>query len=194
MFAIAAQTDSTTPVIVDVASPSEPALGEVLCRTLELGVCGTDREILHSARPWTPLGEDRLVLGHECLARIESVGSGVTEFHAGDLVVPVVRRALPGQTRRADLLPFGAFVERGIVREHGFSQRLWLDRPEHLLRVPPAIVDLAVFIEPLTCSEKGINEATLLSRARLGNGAWTTAAPPQVLVTGMGPIGFAAVI
>src|SRR5262245_49436390 len=194
MFAIAAQTDSTTPVIVDVASPSEPALGEVLCRTLELGVCVTDREILHSARPWTPLGEDRLVLGHECLARIESVGSGVTEFHAGDLVVPVVRRALPGQTRRADLLPFGAFVERGIVREHGFSQPLWIDRPEHLFRVPADIVDLAVLTEPLTCAEKGCNEAAVLTQARLGVSAWNATAPPRVLVTGMGPIGFAAVL
>src|SRR5262245_37178690 len=142
MFAIAAQTGSTQPVIVEVPPPTEPAAGEVLCRTLELGVCGTDREILHSARPWTPAGEERLILGHECLARIEAVGPGVTGYRVDDLVVPVVRRALPGQTRRVDLLPFGAFVERGIVRQHGFSQTLWLDRPEHLLPVPPAIVDL----------------------------------------------------
>jgi threonine dehydrogenase-like Zn-dependent dehydrogenase len=92
------------------------------------------------------------------------------------------------------LLPFGAFVERGIVREHGFSQPRWLDRPEHLFRVPADIVDLAVFTEPLTCAEKGCNEAVVLSRARLGADAWTAATPPRVLVTGMGPIGFAAVL
>lgn len=194
MLAIAAQTGSTQPQLIDVAAPAAPAAGEVLCRTLELGVCGTDREILHSASPWTPPGESRLILGHECLARIDAVGGGVSDFRPGDLVVPVVRRALPGQTRRADLLPFGAFVERGIVRQHGFSQPLWLDRPEHLFRVPPAIVDLAVLAEPLTCSEKGINEATMLTRARMGSAAWSTAAPPRVLVTGMGPIGFGAVL
>jgi len=166
----------------------------MMCRTLELGVCGTDREILKSAKPWTPAGEERLILGHECLARIESVGIGVADFRPGDLVVPVVRRAMPGQSRRADLLPFGSFRERGIVREHGFSQPLWLDRPEHLFRVPPEIIDLAVLAEPLSCSEKGINEATSLQRARLGEGAWTAADPPQVLVTGMGPIGFAGVL
>jgi glucose 1-dehydrogenase len=194
MLAIAAPTGSTQPVIIDVESPPEPASGEVLCRTLELGICGTDREILLSAKPWTPAGDDRLILGHECLARIEAVGSGVANYRGGDLVVPVVRRALAGYPRRADLLHFGAFVERGIVRAHGFSQPLWLDRPEHLFRVPEAIADLAVLTEPLTCSEKGFNEATLLTRARLGDGAWTATAPPRVVVTGMGPIAFAAVL
>ena len=53
--------------------PPAPAAGEALCRTLELGICGTDREILHSAAPWTPVGEAHLILGHECLARIEDV-------------------------------------------------------------------------------------------------------------------------
>ena len=166
MFAIAATTGSIKPTMIDAVGPRDPRDGEVLCRTLELGVCGTDREILNSARPWTPLGEDRLILGHECLARIEAVGSAVLDVRPGDLVVPVVRRALAGQTRRVDLLPFGAFVERGIVREHGFSQPLWLDRPEHLFRVPADIVDLAVLTEPLTCAEKGCNEAFVLSRAR----------------------------
>jgi glucose 1-dehydrogenase len=192
--AIAAKTGSTRPVFVDVIAPLGPGAGEVLCRTLELGVCGTDREILHSAKPWTPAGEDRLILGHECLARIEAVGAGVSEFRPGDLVVPVVRRALPGQTRRVDLLPFGAFVERGIVRKHGFSQPLWLDRPEFLFKVPAEIAKLAVLTEPLAVSEKGVNEALLLTRARLGEADWTSAAPPRVVVTGMGPIGFTAVL
>src|SRR5438552_7762543 len=111
MYAIAAQAGSTQPVLLDVEPPSAPAEGEILCRTLELGVCGTDREILLSAKPWAPETEKHLILGHECLARIEAVGPGVLEFRPGDLVVPVVRRALSGQTRRVDLLPFGAFVE-----------------------------------------------------------------------------------
>lgn len=202
MHAIAAETNSTRPVFVEVSPPGEPATGEVLCRTLELGVCGTDREILKSAKPWFPPGEDRLILGHECLARIEALGNGVTDFQLGDLVIPVVRRALPGHTRRADLLPFGTFVERGIVRDHGFSQPLWIDRPEYLFRVPPDIIDLAVLTEPLTCAEKGINEATVIQQARLSgtsgspvsSSIWTKQNPPNVLVTGMGPIGFAAVL
>jgi len=189
MLAIAALTGSTQPQLIDVPPPRGPVAGEVLCRTLELGVCGTDREILHSAAPWTPLDEERLILGHECLARIEEAGPGVNEYRRGDLVVPVVRRVLPGHSRRVDLLPFGAFTERGIVREHGFSQPLWIDRPEHLFRVPPEIADLAVLTEPLAVSEKGASEAAILQEARLGT-PWT----PRVLVTGMGPIGFTAVL
>ena len=214
MLAISAQRGSQEPQLIDVPPPAGPGAGEVLCRTLELGVCGTDRDILHSAAPWTPAGEERLILGHECLARIEAVGSGVAGFRAGDLVVPVVRRAFPGQTRRVDLLPFGPFTERGIYHEHGFSQPLWLDRPQHLFRVPPEIANLAVLTEPLAVSEKGVNEALVLTRARLGSEAWgngwlgpaaanpqhavvergSTTATPKVLVTGMGPIGFTAVL
>jgi len=193
MLAIAARTGSTQPLIVEVVPPREPAAGEVLCRTLELGICGTDREILHSANPWTPPGDDFLVLGHECLARVEAIGDGVSEYQPGDLIVPAVRRAKPGQTRRLDYLPLGAFTERGIWSEHGFSQPTWLDRPEHLYRVPRGIEDLAVFAEPLAVAEKGANEAHTLQRARLGENIWNDN-PPQVLVTGMGPIGFAAVI
>jgi len=194
MLAIAAATGSTRPSFVEASPPDGPSAGEVLCRTLELGVCGTDREILLSAKPWTPIGADRLILGHECLARIEAVGNGVSDYRPGDLVVPVVRRPLAGQMRRVDLLPFGAFTERGIVREHGFSQPLWLDRPEFLFRVPETIADLAVLTEPLAVSEKGVNEALVVTRARLGPDAWTTGSPPRVLVTGMGPIGFTALL
>lgn len=194
MFAIAARTGSSEPELVAVAAPAAPGAGEVLCRTLELGICGTDREILHSEAPWCPAGEDRLILGHECLARIEEVGEGVVTLRRGDLVVPTVRRALAGQTRRADLLPFGPFTERGIFREHGFSQPLWLDRPEHLFRVVEEMADVAVLAEPLAVSEKGVNEALLLTRARLGDEAWNDSAPPRVLVAGMGPIGFTAVL
>src|SRR5437773_8979723 len=96
MLAVAASPGSTRPMRVDVAPPDAPSPGQVLCRTLELGVCGTDREILLSGNPWTPIGENRLILGHECLGRIEEAGSGVSDYRTGDLVIPVVRRPLPG--------------------------------------------------------------------------------------------------
>jgi threonine dehydrogenase-like Zn-dependent dehydrogenase len=193
LSAIAAFPGSTLPGIVSMPEPRSPGPGEVLCRTLELGVCGTDREILHSANPWVPPGEKFLVLGHECLGEVIAVGTGVTEYRAGDLIVPAVRRPKPGETRRLDYLPLGKFTERGIWSEHGFSVPRWLDRPEHLYRVPPAIASLAVFAEPLAVAEKGANEASNLQAARLGAQEWQNN-PPRVLVTGMGPIGFAAVM
>ena len=196
MQAIAAFRDSTAPRFVAALPPRPPAAGEVLCRTLELGVCGTDREILHSARPWTPEGCDHIILGHECLARIEAVGPGVTQFAVGDLVVPQVRRSLPSVPPgdvRVDMLAFGQFIERGIVFAHGFSAPLWLDEPRYLYPVKPELRPFAVLTEPLAVAEKGVHEALLLQRARLGDGAWSDP-PPRVLVTGLGPIGFAAAL
>lgn len=193
MQAMAAFPGSTRPTLVEVSEPPPPGQGEVLCRTLQLGVCGTDREILKNTRPVLPEGDDFLALGHECLARVEALGDGVQGVAVGDLVVPVVRRPLPGTTLRPDLLAFGEYVERGIVSEHGFSLPLWLDRPEFLVPVPPAAVDLAVLTEPQSVAEKGINEALLLQQARVSPETWTET-PPRVLVTGMGPIGFAGII
>lgn len=193
MRGIAAVTGSCLPRLVEVAEPPAPQEGEVLCRTLELGVCGTDREILLSEQPWLPRGESHLILGHECLARVELVGSGASGLKVGDLVVPAVRRPFAGQTRRLDLLPFGTFTERGIVEEHGFSVPWFLDRREHLYRITPEIAPFAVLTEPLAVAEKGANEAFALQQARLGEGAWTNQ-PPRVLITGQGPIAFAAAL
>lgn len=198
MLAIIARRSSPQPHLIELPEPPSPGAGELLCRTLELGICGTDREILHSGEPMTPLGEDFLVLGHECLGVVEQVGSDVADLHRGDLVVPVVRRPLQ-TSARPDLLSFGRYTERGIVHEHGFATPWWLDRPEHLLPVASEIASVAVLTEPLAVAEKGVNEALHLQRARLAEEdeqlkVWSTAAPPRVLVTGMGPIGFAAVL
>jgi len=52
--------------------------GEVLVRTLEVGVCGTDREISEGLFGIAPKGESMLVLGHEALAVVERDGYGFT--------------------------------------------------------------------------------------------------------------------
>jgi glucose 1-dehydrogenase len=194
MFAIAAFPDQQVPRKVALAPPVSPAAGQLLCRTRHLGICGTDREILLSRRPALPPGEEFLVLGHECLGEVVEVGPDMNgRFAAGDLVVPVVRRALPHSVRRPDMLAPGEYTERGIFFEHGFSAPYWLDRAEYLVAVPASIADVAVLAEPLAVVEKGVHEAELLQSARLGETAWPAAAP-RVLVTGLGPIAFAAVL
>ena len=193
MQAIAAIPGSHKPALVDVSNPAPPGQGQVLCRTLQLGVCGTDREILESGKPLVPPAEDYLILGHECLARVEQVGEGVDQFQQGDLVVPLVRRAKGKQDHRVDLLACGEYTERGIAYEHGFAASFWLDRPQYLIRVDDRLTDVAVFTEPLSIAEKGVNEALTIQRARLGSQVWVDM-PPRVLVTGMGPIGFAGLL
>ena len=193
MRGIAAFPNETSPRFVEVEQPGPPSAGEVLCRTLELGICGTDREILRFAQPLVPEGRDFLILGHECLARVEEVGPDVTGLAAGDLVIPLVRRAAGETTLRPDMLAFGRYVERGIVRLDGLSVPWWKDRPEYLFHVDAEMAPYAVLAEPITCAEKAVNEALTLQRARLGPAAWSDP-PPRVLVTGMGPIGFGALL
>ncbi len=55
----------------DVPEPSA-ADGPILVRSLALGVCGTDCEILSGAYGCAPPGEPRLVLGHELFGRVEA--------------------------------------------------------------------------------------------------------------------------
>src|SRR5580704_3878233 len=53
--------------------------GVVLVRTVALGVCGTDREIISGEYGTAPPGQKRLILGHESLGRVETAppGSGL---------------------------------------------------------------------------------------------------------------------
>ena len=63
------------------------------------------------------------------------------------------------------MLPFGQYVERGIVEEHGFSTPWWKDRPQHLFKVEPDLAPWAVLTEPFSVAEKGINEALVIRSA-----------------------------
>lgn len=193
MKAIAAFPGSAEPQLVDIPEPPDPAAGQVLVKTLRLGICGTDREILESRQPALPPGESFLVLGHECLGEVVALGEGVTQFQVGDRVVPVVRRPRGSAARRVDFLAPGQFVERGIFYQHGFSAPLWLDSPEYLIRVPPQLGEAAVFTEPMAIVQKAMREAIHLQHARLQQALWRGELP-RVLVTGLGPIAFAALL
>jgi len=67
----------------------ERPAGTVVLRPLEIGVCGTDREISHGLFG-VPADEGVLVLGHEVLAVVAEDGHGFTR---GDLVTATVRRS-----------------------------------------------------------------------------------------------------
>lgn len=196
---VAAFTGSPVPKLIEPPSVELAGPGEVRCETLLLGICGTDRDILESTSPVCPVDSEFLVLGHECLAQVVEVGPEVTDCEVGDLVVPAVRRPRQqdnessGQIRRrVDMVPWGNYVERGIVAEHGFSLPVWIDRPEFLFPVSSEIKDIAVLAEPISVSEKAVREAEQIQNARLGD-EWQRRAP-RVLVTGLGPIAFAAAI
>jgi (R,R)-butanediol dehydrogenase/meso-butanediol dehydrogenase/diacetyl reductase len=82
--------------VQDVPEPGDPGPGEVLLKVLRAGLCGTDSAeyllgpttipLFHRHHASGHLGP--VVLGHEFLARVVSVGSGVDPQLIGQRVVP----------------------------------------------------------------------------------------------------------
>ena len=81
--------EAGTTTVAEMPEPA-PGPGQVLVRPVEVGVCGTDREISEGWFGIAPAGEERLILGHELLGRVERDGHG---FARGDLVTATVRRS-----------------------------------------------------------------------------------------------------
>ena len=103
----------------------QPRAGEVPLRVLEVGICGTDREIAHGLFGAAPEGESKLVLGHEVLAVTTRDGEGLER---GDLVTATVRRSC-GHCRACaedspDACFTGDYSERGITRLDGFAREV----------------------------------------------------------------------
>src|SRR5437667_1788861 len=76
--------------MVSQPMPEIVSASQVKIRTIEVGICGTDREICSFVYGTPPDGSDFLVLGHEALGEVVAVGSGASQFKLGDLVVPSV--------------------------------------------------------------------------------------------------------
>jgi threonine dehydrogenase-like Zn-dependent dehydrogenase len=166
--------------------------GELLVEGLALGICGTDLEIVRGEYGWAPPGEERLVLGHESLGRVTSLGSGVSGFSAGDLVVGVVRRPDPEPCGACaagefDMCLNGEYTERGIKEIHGYGSTMWTVEADYALRLDPALESVGVLMEPTTIVAKAWDHI-----ARIAERAYTE--QKRVLVTGAGPIGLLAAL
>src|SRR3546814_19148771 len=79
--------------VEDVPEPRRDD-GAVLVRTLSVGICGTDAEIVAGHYGWAPPGRRRLIIGHESIGQVEEAPAG-SGFAGGDLAVGIVRRPGP---------------------------------------------------------------------------------------------------
>jgi threonine dehydrogenase-like Zn-dependent dehydrogenase len=181
--------------LVDHPEPSLSGSRQVKIRMLEVGICGTDREIATFQYGIPPEGYEYLVLGHECLGEVVEVGKDVSGLVAGDLVVPTVRRPCAAACAacaagRQDFCLTGQYRERGIVREHGFLTGFIVENERNLNRVPQDLRRVGVLAEPLTVTEKAFDQA-LAIRSRL---PWIKggAEAGTALVLGAGPVGLLA--
>ena len=161
----------------------------VLLRSLCVGVCGTDAEIVSGHYGWAPMGRSRLVLGHECVARVERAHG---DFAAGDYVVPIVRRPdpMPCSSCAAgewDMCRNGMYTEHGIKEIDGFCADQLRIHPSFLVKVPAHLGRLAVLVEPASVLAKAWEHIESIGR----RAHWE---PRRVLVTGAGPIGLLATL
>jgi threonine dehydrogenase-like Zn-dependent dehydrogenase len=175
----------------DVPEPAESD-GPVLVRSLALGVCATDREILNGSYGFAPPGQQRLILGHESLGAVEAAPKGCG-LAPGDLVVGIVRRPDPEPCIACaagewDMCRNGRYTERGIKERHGYGAERFRIEPEFAVKIDPALGILGVLLEPASILAKAWDHTERIGqRAR----EWR---PRVLLVTGAGPIGLLAAL
>ena len=177
--------------VEDVADP--PASdGAIVVRTLALGVCGTDREIVCGHFGVAPPGETRLVIGHESLGVVQEAppDCGV---RAGDHVVGIVRRPDPVPCASCaigewDMCRNGRYTERGIKERHGFGSQFFRIEPEFVVKVDASLGVTGVLLEPASVVAKAWDHTERIGRRAR---AWQ---PKTLLVTGAGPVGLLAAL
>jgi threonine 3-dehydrogenase len=162
------------------APEPEPGINDVKIRVLLTGICGTDLHIYEWdewARSTIPVP---LIIGHEFVGEIVSVGSNVTDFHPGDIVSGeghvicgrcrnclAGRRHLCAHIQGVGVNRAGAFAEYIVVP----MMNVW----KHSAAIPR---EIAAIFDPF-----GNAVHTALSFPVLGE---------DVLITGAGPIGIMA--
>jgi threonine dehydrogenase-like Zn-dependent dehydrogenase len=179
---------SDSASVLDVPEP--PASdGSVLVRALDLGICGTDFELITAQYGWAPPDSDHLILGHESLGCVEEAPP-TSGFKKGDLIAGIVRHPDPEPCIACaigewDMCRNGRYTERGIKERNGFGSEWWRVEPAFAVRLDPALREVGMLLEPTSIVAKAWDHIT-----RIGHRAeWR---PKTVLVTGAGPVGLLA--
>lgn len=173
----------------DVPEPAIEHPADVLFRVHEVGICGTDRELV-AFRLGRPRDRNsHLVIGHEGLGQVLEAGPAAGGFDRGDWVVPMIRRPCSPLCRscarlRPDLCLTSKYTERGIFGADGYFTELAVDNARDLVRVPERLVPFAILVEPLSVVEKAIGRAIAIRQVEENS----------ALVLGLGPVGMLAAL
>ncbi|MBO0778746.1 MAG: glucose 1-dehydrogenase [Ktedonobacteraceae bacterium] len=200
MKAVAVFPGSQEVTLIEQEEPNITQPNQVKLRMLDIGICGTDREICTFAYGTPPTDSDYLIIGHEALGEVVEVGAAVTQLNAGDLVVPTVRRPCSHSRCRScraghqDFCETGDFTERGIQGAHGFLTEFVVDEARYMNRAPQHLREVAVLVEPLTIAKKAEYQLYGLMQRRP---PWidpavsgrTQGRGHRALVLGAGPVG-----
>ncbi|HEY3296745.1 MAG TPA: glucose 1-dehydrogenase [bacterium] len=198
MKAIAITPSVAGVKLVERDEPRVEAEDDIKIKVLRVGICGTDREEDAGGRAQAPSGQQDLVIGHEMFGLVEETGGAVTRVQKGDYAVFTVRRGcgncLPCLMNRPDMCRTGKYTERGIWGQDGYQTEHVVDKEQYIVRVPRDLESVGVLLEPLSVSEKAIDEAVRVQSARLpdfqSTPLWLFG--KRCLVAGLGPIGLLA--
>jgi glucose 1-dehydrogenase len=188
--------------VVDHPEPQLTSATQARMRVLDVGVCGTDRDIVSFEYGTPPDGYDYLIIGHESLSEVVEVGSQISKVKLGDLVIMSVRRPCPHPScvacrqGRQDFCYTGDFTERGIKQAHGYMTEFVVEEESYLNPVPRELRDVAVLVEPLTIAEKSLEQLWTVQRRLPWDCPENPGAPNQApgrcrraVVLGAGPVG-----
>ncbi len=194
---------SSKPLTIETVDLQPPQPGEVLVRIKAAGLCHSDLSVIDGNRP----RQMPMVLGHEAAGEVVELGPGVTDLAVGDHVVfsflPICGHCMPCMTGRPALCENGlASNNRGELLEGGLRLQDSQEHPVH------HHMGVSGFAEYSVVSRKSIVKidptlpfdiAALFGCAIMtGVGAVINTAKltlgETVLITGMGGIGFAALL
>ncbi len=183
--------------IKEIAEPEIQDSNQIKVEIIEVGICGTDIEMIKGGRVDFPKGKNEIIIGHEMFGKIVAVGKNVNETKVGDYGVLTVRRGCgvckPCLLNRSDMCETGKYTERGIKENDGFQSEFVIDDEKNFVNIPADIKEFAVLTEPLSVIEKSIDEALKIQSTRLPgikDSAWLK--NKKVLIGGVGAVGLLA--
>jgi len=200
MKAVAVFPASREVKIIEQEDPRISQPDQVMLRLLDIGICGTDKEICTFEYGTPPPGDDYLVIGHEALGEV--VAAGLPSSASGRAILSsrpcaalvLIPAAWPaGLGTRTTATPVD-FRERGIEQAHGYMAAYAVDQERYLHLVPPDLRQIAVLTEPLTIAEKALSQISWMMQQRP---PWLDPQTPggergqglSALVLGIGPVG-----
>ena len=199
MRAVAVFSATREVRVVDHPEPKIISGTQAKMRVLDVGVCGTDRDIVSFQYGTPPVGSEYLVIGHESLSEVVEIGARVSRVKVGDLVVMTVRRPCPHtsctpcRAGRQDFCFTGDFSERGIKQEHGYMTEFVVEEEQYLNPLPRELRDVGVLVEPLTIAEKSLEQILMVQRRLPWDCPDDPGKPPahcrRAVVLGAGPVG-----
>jgi glucose 1-dehydrogenase len=169
----------------------DPSQGSVVVRTIAMGVCGTDINIIQAEYGSAPDGDSRLILGHESLGEVMEAPKD-SGLKPGQHVAGIVRWPDPVPCESCahgewDMCRNGRYTEHGIKGVHGFGAEYFRLDPDRLVPVDRSLGIAGVLMEPASILAKAWEHIDRFA-------ARTRWCPNRVLVTGAGPIGLLAAL